>query len=287
MSEHEVSTLSVVGRGTEFACLVAGDPEGPLALCLHGFPDSAATWQALLAALAGAGFRAAAPYLRGYAPSSVPADGGYQAGAYAADAVAIHAALGGDERSVLIGHDIGAVAAYGAAGAEPNRWQAVVTLSVPPLPVLAAGMASYEQLRRSWYTFLFQHPAAESILTAPGFLEGLVAEWSPDWDATNLVADARAAFASPENVTAAIGYYRAGFRPESWDPDLQEYELALYQPVSQPWLYLHGDRDGCIGADVARAVPGARIIDGAGHFLPRERPDEVAAAILDFLPTPA
>jgi pimeloyl-ACP methyl ester carboxylesterase len=66
--------------------LEAGD--GPLALCLHGFPDSAHTWRHLLPRLAAAGFHAVAPFMRGYAPTAVPADGCYQIGALVADAVA-------------------------------------------------------------------------------------------------------------------------------------------------------------------------------------------------------
>lgn len=94
---------SVEANGIEFAFITAG--EGPLALCLHGFPDSAHTWRHLLPALADAGFRAVAPFARGYAPTSLAADHDYQLGALVADAVALHTALDGDERAVIIGHD--------------------------------------------------------------------------------------------------------------------------------------------------------------------------------------
>ena len=91
-------------NGVEFAFLSAGE-SGPLALCLHGFPDTAHTWRHLLPALAGAGFRSVAPFMRGYAPTSVPPDGRYQTGALALDANALHDALGGDDAAVIIGHD--------------------------------------------------------------------------------------------------------------------------------------------------------------------------------------
>src|SRR3954469_14203928 len=94
--------------GVDLAYLEAG--EGPLALCLHGFPDTAHTWRHLLPELAGAGFRAVAPFLRGYAPTEVPADGRYQTGALAADAIALHEALGGGSDAVIVGHDWGAMA---------------------------------------------------------------------------------------------------------------------------------------------------------------------------------
>ena len=99
---------------------------GPLALCLHGFPDTAWSWRHLLPALAEAGFHAVAPFMRGYAPTAVPTDGRYQIGALVADALALHDVLGGDGDAVIIGHDWGAMATYGAAvlraGPLAARW---------------------------------------------------------------------------------------------------------------------------------------------------------------------
>ncbi|MFZ0248696.1 MAG: hypothetical protein WAL61_02025, partial [Acidimicrobiales bacterium] len=77
----DLRTMEVQANGVEFACLTDGPDDGPLALCLHGFPDTARTWRYLLPELAGAGYRAVAPFLRGYAPTAVPADGRYQVGA--------------------------------------------------------------------------------------------------------------------------------------------------------------------------------------------------------------
>ena len=82
-----IDTVRITANGMTFECLTAGD-SGPLALCLHGFPDTAHGWRHLLPALADAGYRAVAPFMRGYAPSDVPADASYQTGALALDAVA-------------------------------------------------------------------------------------------------------------------------------------------------------------------------------------------------------
>src|SRR5690242_7115926 len=101
---------TVSANGLEFGYLSEGPADGPLALCLHGFPDTAYGWRHLLPELAERGYRAVAPFLRGYAPTSVPADGAYQTGALAADAIALHEALGGGPDAVLIGHDWGAAA---------------------------------------------------------------------------------------------------------------------------------------------------------------------------------
>ena len=86
----------------EHGVLEAGPPDGPLALLLHGFPDTARTWRHLLPALAGDGYHAVAPFVRGFHPSAVPTDGCYQLGALVADVTALHEALGGDERAVLV-----------------------------------------------------------------------------------------------------------------------------------------------------------------------------------------
>ena len=96
---------SINANGLDFAYLEAGPVDGPLALCLHGFPDAAPTWNSLLAELGDAGFHAVAPWLRGYAPTSIPADGVYQTGALIADANALHDAFGATSDAVIIGHD--------------------------------------------------------------------------------------------------------------------------------------------------------------------------------------
>jgi pimeloyl-ACP methyl ester carboxylesterase len=80
-----------------------GPADGPLAVALHGFPDTAWTWRYLGPHLAGLGWRVVAPFLRGYAPSGLASS--YHVGALAADAVALHRELGGDDRTVLVGHD--------------------------------------------------------------------------------------------------------------------------------------------------------------------------------------
>lgn len=92
----EIQARTVRANGLEFGLLSAG--AGPLALCLHGFPDCAHTWRHLLPALAEAGFNAVAPFMRGFAPTQVPADADYRLGTLAADAAALHEVLGGDGR---------------------------------------------------------------------------------------------------------------------------------------------------------------------------------------------
>lgn len=288
---------TVEANGVTFAYLTAGDRDAPLALCLHGFPDSAWTWRHLLPFLAAGGYRAVAPWMRGYAPTTVPTDTRYQSAVLGLDADALHGVLGGDERAVLIGHDWGALAAY-AAVQTGTPWRRLVTLAVPPPATVAGAFFSYDQLRRSWYMFFFQHPLAEIAVPLDdlAFIDRLWADWSPGYDASGDLPAVKDALRDPANLSAAIGYYRATLSNVGVDtsPEVQALQDASARPPPLPTLYLHGRTDGCMGAEVAAGAgehltaAGSRveIVDGAGHFLHLERPDAVNLLIGDFLAEP-
>lgn len=261
--------------GLSLAYLEDGPADGPLALCLHGFPDSPHTWRYLLPALADAGYHAVAPWLRGYAPSGLAPDDRYTGTALADDAEALHDALGGDERAVLVGHDWGAIGAYIAATGAPGRWSKLVTMAVPPMSGVAARFLSYDQLRRSFYIYFFQTPFAEMAVGADdlAFIDRLWADWSPGYDASDDLPHVKDAMRDPVHLTAVLATYRSMFQPDPTSrPD---------SPFPQPWLYLHGRNDGCVGVELA--PDNAVVVDDSGHFLQVERPDEVNRLVLDFL----
>ncbi|MFN5603241.1 MAG: alpha/beta fold hydrolase, partial [Actinomycetes bacterium] len=161
-----ITTHTTNVDGLDLTYLACGlENSGPLAVCLHGFPDSAHTWRHLLPRLADAGYRAVAPFLRGYAPTAVPADGRFQTAASALDAIGLHTNLGGDSRAVIIGHDWGSIITNIAAAHRPDLWSKVVMSAVPPGN--AVGMAfvtNLAQIKRSWYMFFFQHPLADMVV---------------------------------------------------------------------------------------------------------------------------
>ena len=291
-------SATVRANGLEFGVLEGGT--GPVALCLHGFPDSAHTWRHLLPALVGAGFHAVAPFMRGYAPTAIPADGAYHLGALVADAVALHEVLGGDEDAVLIGHDWGAEAAYGAAAFAPDRWRRLVTLAIPPAALDEVLFNDYEQLKRFFYLFMFRVPAgfAETVVARDdmAFLDELWRDWSPGFQPGEHLAQVKQSLRQPANLAAALGYYRAagGAGPAVQAAGTADRYAAQQQApgrqAPQPTLYLHGARDGCIGADLARGserflAPSSRmiVIEDAGHFLHLENPGQVNDHILSWV----
>lgn len=285
----------VQANGVRFATLEAGD--GPLVLCLHGFPDHARSFRHQLPVLAANGFRAVAPFLRGYAPSDIPADGRYQSAVLAQDAIAIIDALG-YEQAVVFGHDWGALAAYGAAILAPQRVARLVTAAVPHGPsLLAAFMTSYDQQRRSWYMFFFQHPMAEAAVAHDDcrFIERLWRDWSPGWVCPPEEMDAvKATFRAPGVISAALAYYRAALDPANQDPTLADTQARITtDPVDVPALYFHGAQDACLDVGLVEGMKalfpkGLRsvIVSNAGHFVHQEQPEVVNRALLAFLDGP-
>jgi pimeloyl-ACP methyl ester carboxylesterase len=279
-------------NGVRFGYLQAGPPDGPLALCLHGFPDSAHTWRHLLPKLADLGYHAVAPFARGYAPTQVPPDECYQLGALVADAVALHAVLGGDDRAVLIGHDWGAMTGYGAIAFAPDRWRRAITMAVPPTGSMGSAFLEYDQLRRSFYLFLFQTPLAEAAVSADdfAFIDGLWRDWSPGYPAAMDAALAKDCLRGQGSLTAAVGYYRAMFDPARELPRYAAEQAAATAGGGCPVLYLHGAADGCLGvatttraAEFLPAGSCVEVIDGVGHFLHLERPESISTRIADWL----
>ena len=252
----DFKTGSVLANGIQFSTLEMG--EGPLVLCLHGFPDHARSFRHQLPVLAKAGFRAVAPYMRGYAPTAAAADGRYQSAVLAQDAVELITALGYDSAH-LFGHDWGAIAAHGAAIIAPHKVKKLITAAVPHGPaVLSAFLGDYDQLQRSWYMFFFQTPFADAAVPANDFefIARLWQDWSPGWQyPAEEMESLKVTFRNPGVMQAALSYYRCTLNPALQDPTLGELQAMLSMaPVPAPTLFLHGAQDGCMGAYLAAGM---------------------------------
>src|SRR5216683_1940774 len=225
--------------------------EGPLVLCLHGFPDTAYSFRNQLPVLADAGYHAIAPFMRGYAPTEPAPDGRYDSAVLSEDALALIDALGYKE-AIIFGHDWGAVAAYGAAAQAPDVVKKLITAAVPyGTSFFQALVTNYAQQRRSWYMFFFQTAIAE----------------------------------------AAVGYYRATLGPALKLPaQPSAIATAMAAPIEVPTLMFHGRDDGCIGAELLVGMEALfprglkiEVVPRAGHFVHQEKPELVNRLMLQFL----
>jgi pimeloyl-ACP methyl ester carboxylesterase len=268
----------VVANGLCFAYLEEG--RGPLVLLIHGFPDTAHTWDDVRPALAAAGYRAVSPFTRGYHPTPVPEPGAYDIETLGRDVLALIAALG-EQTALVVGHDWGASAAYAAAALEPARVPFLVTVAIPhpaslrPLPRILWGAR---------HMLAFQRKRAEERVRADDFayVDTLYRRWSPAWslppEETRAV---KQAFREPGCLQAALGYYRAIRLPAP---------QAVRRRVTVPSAVFCGTDDPILKPrdyDYARRfyrAPHEVITMRGGHFLHREHPGRFQQELLRVLP---
>ncbi|WP_203338373.1 alpha/beta fold hydrolase [Nocardioides limicola] len=283
----------------EMACLTWGevaDESRPLAVLLHGFPDTPHTWRHLGPGLAEDGWRVVAPATRGYGPSGLPRDGSYHAPALISDVVELHAALGGDHRALLVGHDWGAITANGLAASPHSPFGRVVAMSVPPIPSFTPGRSDLgswlavlpRQARLSWYLAFNQLPRLPERAFVR-LVTHLWDRWSPGYDATEDLAHLAAALPNRRCRAAALGYYRAQLRPWRTPARYASYASTWTGAPRVPLLYLQGADDGCLDprwtTRVLTHLPeGSAVatVPNAGHFLQLEQPEAVARHVLAF-----
>jgi pimeloyl-ACP methyl ester carboxylesterase len=308
------STRTISANGIELFLLEQG--KGPLVVLCHGWPELSYSWRHQISAIADAGFHVVAPDMRGYGRTSAPADvGAYTIFDMVGDMVALVTALG-ETQAVIVGHDWGAPVAWHAALFRPDMFTKVGGLSVPP--PFRGRARPLDSLRDGGVTnFYWQYfqtpgvaeaeferdvatsmrkilgrgvsdPAALFVTGGKGFLGNINPVLTlPDW------------LSEADIATFADAYQKSGFRGGlNWYRNLdRNWDLtAPWQgaQIHQPSLFIAGSRDsvitGLIGAkrvnELERVLPNLRhklIIEGAGHWVQQERPDEVNAALIDFL----
>jgi pimeloyl-ACP methyl ester carboxylesterase len=267
----------VDANGLRFAYLEEGS--GPLVLMLHGFPDTAYAWDDLRPRIAAKGYRAVSPFMRGYQPTAIP-DRDPDQETLARDPLALIEALGADD-AIVIGHDWGASAAYGAAALGPDR---VKKLFVIGIPHPAALKPSPKKLWGARHFVIYKLPGAPERFARNDFaaLPAIYRRWSPTWSPDSKEFDAvRACFSNPASLNAAFGYYRklspipsASLRARITVPAVAF--AGLDDPTLRPSDY-RGAAHMFENDYLVEEVPG-------GHFMHREHPAEFAERLLTHLP---
>lgn len=276
-------TLDVSGE--TFAALELGHPGAPAVLCLHGFPDSPASFVPLSLELVAAGYRVVVPWLRGYAPS--PLRGPFHADQLADDLIGLVRAASPNEPCAVIGHDWGAVALFAALARSSSPIRSACALAVPhPWALIANAMRSPAQLRRSSYMAALALPGGERRFARDDFAmaRALWRRWSPGLELrTDDWRDLRATLAASH--PAPMLYYRANAWPLA-SATARARRLGMRR-IAAPMLNLFGADDGCIDASMAagqdRFFDGLHtiaVVPAVGHFLHLEQPVRVAAEII-------
>lgn len=310
-----VRRVQVQVNGASFYVIEQG--RGPAVLFCHGFPETAETWRSQMRAVAEAGYRAVALDMRGYGESYAPTDFRLYSGLHiAGDLVGVVDALG-IPSAVLVGHDWGATHAQHAIMLRPDRFRALVTLTIPYMP--RGEISYYDELRkqgmadRSYYFDMMRPdadtrfaPAAQTIPSVFYWLSGSPppgTRWNPNDPARNMLRPAPVAvpsWANPDYVSHTIrtfqrtgfhgglNYYRAFQTTFDLTPALKN------AVIHQPSLYIYGAADGLAAAfhptpptvaGLRRSMPG--LVDvirfDTGHWIQHEAADRLNTELIKFL----
>lgn len=297
---------------------------GPLVLLVHGFPESWYSWRRQLPALAAAGYRAVAIDVRGYGRSSKPAaTEAYRMLELVEDCVTVVRALG-EEDAVVVGHDWGAGIASTSALLHPEVFRAVALLSVPyappggPRPTDVFGRIGGPE--QEFYVSYFQQPGRAEAEIEPdvrGWLAGFYAALSADTMPARGEPDPHfvtpggrlrdrfpsgtlPAWLSEDDLDVYAGEFeRTGMtgalnRYRTVDRDWEDLAPRRGAPITQPALFIGGALDASTTwmAEAIQAYPttlpalsASHILDGCGHWIQQERPDEVNRLLIHWLST--
>ncbi len=282
----------------DIAYFEQGPTAGPPVVLMHGFPYDIHSYQEVAPLLADAGCRVLVPYLRGYGGTRFVNASTLRSGeqaALGADLLAFLDSLG-IERAVIAGYDWGGRAACVVAALWPERCAGLVSVNSYNIQNIARAMEpeAPEKELRLWYQYYLHGERGRAGLeqNRRAFSKLLWQLWSPTWrfdDAT--FEQSAAAFDNPDFVEVVIHSYRHRYALVPGDPAYADIEAKLAQQpvITVPSITLDGANDGVrppadasVHAARFSALRDHRILDGVGHNLPQEAPQEFAMAVLEL-----
>ena len=270
------STYEIPVGDLTFDVLISGPDDGIPLVALHGFPESAASWGKVTPLLTAAGYRVIAPNQRGYSAGARPEGvDAYKIEHLVADVVGLLDALGLPDAH-LVGHDWGSAVAWQVAGRHPNRIRSLTAISVPhPTAFGWALREDEDQKQRSSYIGLLrQEGKAEEVLSEENFRR-LRAMFDGQIDPE--FADEHIRVLSGEGaLTGALNWYRAMTR-----------DFGDIDRTTVPTTYVWSTGDTALGragaercGEFVDAPYEFVVLDGGSHWIPEERAEELAEAIL-------
>ncbi|XP_004508197.1 epoxide hydrolase 1-like [Cicer arietinum] len=319
MEFEELQHKTVIVNGINIHIAEKGTSQSPLILFIHGFPDLWYSWRHQITALASLGYRCIAPDLRGFGDTDVPASPtSYTSLHVVGDLIGVLDAVAGDEDKVfVVGHDWGAMIAWSLCLYRPERIKAVVNLSVSftprnpkrkPLETLRAVYGN------DYYISRFQEPGDIEAEFAEIGTARVLKEFLTYRNPGPLYLPKGKGFGHPIDSPIVLpswlseeecNYYASKYDKTGFTGGLNYYRnLDLNWELTAPWSgakikvpvkFIVGDQDLTYNAPGAkdyilkggmkRDVPlleDVVVIEGAGHFIHQERPDEINKHIYDF-----
>lgn len=275
----------VQANGVRFAYLEQGS--GPLVMFMHGFPDNAWSYRKQMQVFADAGYRAVSPFLRGYAPTEIPADGIFDPIALGKDLEALIAALSDDGQARVVGMDWGGTSTFQALATAPSVIKAAVVMNTAHPITFSSIRRDPEAVRSLFHFYFFQLPGADAAVDVEGlpFVDYLWKLWSPAFENDEHIRSVKQTLGSPGTMAAALKYYSGLF----------ESGRARRLPMNEmhtPTLTIYGGNDPTARYSAKEEPfftgPYKRIVlPDVGHFPHLEREAEVTGLMMDWFKTHA
>jgi pimeloyl-ACP methyl ester carboxylesterase len=290
MSEKEYKDVYIEANGISFHCITAG--EGPLCLCLHGFPESWYSWRNQIPLLARS-YQVVVPEMRGYGETDAPGQvAAYRLPVLIDDVGGLIHALGHKE-ATIVSHDWGGIVALHYAEAHPETVEKLVVMNAPHLGDyvdLLYNRKSMRQIAKGWYVLMNQVPGLTETLLAAG--DYAVFEWLIKRYAVRKEVFTPEVMARwKENIRRSglrggVNYYRATRWAVS---EIRRGGLAA-GPITAPVKVIWGEVDRALerelGLSIENHTSGGfafHLVKGSGHWVQQEAAEEVNAELASFL----
>jgi len=284
-SSSEPALKYVQANGVRFAYLEQGT--GPLVMFLHGFPDNAWSYRKQLQVFADAGYRAVSPFLRGYAPTEIPADGIFDPIALGKDLEALITILSDDGQARVVGMDWGGTSIFQVLATAPSVIKAAVVMNTAHPITFSSIRRDPDAVRSIFHFYFFQLPGVESAVNIEGlpFIDYLWKLWSPTFKNDEHLRSIKETLSSPGTMAAALKYYAGLFNAGSAG---RLPSNAMHTPT----LTIYGSNDPTARYSVKEEPlfkgPHKRVVlPDVGHFPHLEREIEVTGLIMDWFKTHA
>lgn len=272
----------IITNGVILHVVEAGDPDAPLVILLHGFPDFWRGWDRQIPALAGAGYRVWVPDQRGYNLSDKPAGvSAYGLDCLALDIIGLIDAAGA-EKACVAGHDWGGAVAWWLGLHHAHRLEKLAILNSPHPAAFTRFLRQHRSQRlKSWYMQFFQLPYLPELASRKFGGRALRRSSRPGAFSDADLAAYQDAWSQPGAMTAMINWYRAGRRKLN--------VTSMTDPiVSVPTRILWGENDRFFDRRLAQlsldlcADGQLTMVPGAGHWVQREAADVVNELLIEF-----